>query len=56
MARKLSKKDYEFMHSLSSAMLETTPRRLRLVLIFWVVAIFSFLVWAYYAPINEGSR
>ena len=56
MARKLSKKDYEFMHSLSSAMLETTPRRLRMVLVFWVLAIFLFIVWAYYAPINEVAK
>ncbi len=54
--KRLNKKDYEFMHSLSSAMLESTPVRLRMVLFFWVIAIFAFLTWAYFAQIDEIAR
>jgi len=52
----LSKKDYEFMHSLSSAVLEVAPTRLRFVLFFWVIAIFAFLTWANFALIDEIAR
>ena len=54
--KRLSKKDYEFMHSLSSAVLEVTPVRLRIVLYFWVVAIIIFIVWANFALIDEIAR
>ncbi len=54
--KKLTKKDFEFMHSLSSAMLESTPRRLRAILFFWVIAIFAFLTWAYFAQVDEIAR
>jgi len=54
--KKLSKRDYEFMHSLSSAVLEVPPTRLRFVLYFWVVAIFLFIVWANFALIDEIAR
>jgi len=52
----LSKKDYEFMHSLSAAVLQTTPRKIRKVLYFWVVAIFGFIIWANFAMIDEIVR
>ena len=54
--KNLSKRDYEFMHSLSAAVLEVAPTRLRFVLYFWVVAIFMFLVWANFALIDEIAR
>lgn len=54
--KRLSKKDYDFMHSLSSAMLESTPVRLKMALFFWLIAIFSFLTWAYFAQIDEIAR
>ena len=54
--KNLSKRDYEFMHSLSAAVLEVAPTRLRFVLYFWVVAIFIFLVWANFALIDEIAR
>ena len=40
--KNLSKRDYEFMHSLSAAVLEATPTRMRIVLYFWVGAIILF--------------
>ncbi|WP_457747313.1 HlyD family type I secretion periplasmic adaptor subunit [Sulfurimonas sp.] len=54
--KSLSKRDYEFMHSLSAAVLETTPSRLRYVLYFWIIAILVFLVWAKFAYIDEIAR
>lgn len=54
--KKLSKRDYEFMHSLSSAVLEVAPTRLRFILYFWVVALFAFLFWANFALIDEIAR
>jgi membrane fusion protein, adhesin transport system len=53
---KVSKKDLEFMHSLSAAVLEIAPRGLRIVLYFWAVAIAIFLIWAYFAQIDEIAR
>jgi adhesin transport system membrane fusion protein len=52
----LSKKDYEFMHSLSAAVLEAAPTRLRLVLYFWIFSILAFLIWANFAYIDEIAR
>ncbi|QSZ41138.1 HlyD family type I secretion periplasmic adaptor subunit [Sulfurimonas aquatica] len=54
--KNLSKRDYEFMHSLSAAVLEVAPTRLRFVLYFWIIAIFGFLAWANYALIDEIAR
>ncbi len=52
----LTQRDYEFMNSLSSAVLQTTPKKIRVVLYFWIVAIFSFMTWANYAYIDEIAR
>lgn len=54
--KKLSARDYEFMNSLSAAMLEVTPRRLKLVLFFWIVAIAGFIIWASFTQIDEITR
>lgn len=54
--KNLTQKDYEFMHSLSSAVLQSAPKTLRTVLFFWVVAIFLFISWAYFAQIDEIAR
>ena len=54
--KNLSKRDYEFMHSLSAAVLEAAPTRLRVVLYFWLGAIVLFLVWANFAYIDEIAR
>lgn len=48
--------DYQFMRSLSAAMLEDTPSRLRSVLLFWIVAVVFFLLWAGLSPIDEIVR
>lgn len=54
--RRLSPKDYEFMHSLSSAILQVTPRHLRVVLYFWSFAVVMFFIWANFAQIDEIAR
>ena len=54
--KRLTKQDYEFMHSLSSAMLESTPVRLKTILFFWIIAVFAFFAWAYFAQIDEIAR
>jgi len=44
------------MNSLSAAVLEVAPTRLRIVLYFWIIAIFVFLIWANFAYIDEIAR
>jgi len=48
--------DYQFMRSISAAVLEDTPHKLRLVFIFWMVTVFAFFLWAALAPIDEIVR
>ncbi|MCD6258847.1 MAG: HlyD family type I secretion periplasmic adaptor subunit [Helicobacteraceae bacterium] len=51
-----SEKDFEFMNSLSSAVLERTPTKTSKVLKIWIFTIFAFLVWASIAEIDEITR
>ncbi|MDD3596911.1 MAG: HlyD family type I secretion periplasmic adaptor subunit [Sulfuricurvum sp.] len=48
--------DYNFMRSLSAAVLEDTPSRLRSVLLFWIVTVVFLLLWAAFSPIDEIVR
>ena len=48
--------DYEFMNSLSSAILIKTPSRTSKVIKIWLFTIFIFLVWASFAEIDEITR
>ena len=48
--------DYQFMRSVSAAVLEDTPSKLRSVLIFWLITVFIFFLWAALAPIDEIVR
>jgi len=54
--KSLTQKDYEFMHSLSAAVLQKSPSKLRIILYFWLLAIFIFIVWAKFAMIDEIAR
>ncbi len=54
--KNLTSKDYEFMHSLSSALLQTTPKKLRAVMYFWIATIVIVIVWANFAEIDEIAR
>lgn len=51
-----SEKDFEFMNSLSSAVLERTPIKTSKVLKIWMFTIFAFIVWASVAEIDEITR
>jgi len=54
--KKLSLKDYEFMNSLSAAVIQKAPTRMRYVLYFWIAAIVLFITWSDFAYIDEISR
>lgn len=51
-----TEKDYDFMNSLSSAILEQTPSRVSKVLKIWLITIFLFILWASFAEIDEITR
>lgn len=51
-----SQKDYEFMHSLSAAILEQTPSKISRTIKIWIIAVISFIVWASFAEIDEITR
>lgn len=48
--------DYQFMRSISVAVLEDTPKKLRLVLSIWMISIVFFFLWAALSPIDEIVR
>jgi membrane fusion protein, adhesin transport system len=52
----LTPKDYEYIHSLSSAVLMSNPRRLRIVLYSWLGAVAVFILWSALAKVDEISR
>lgn len=54
--KRLNPKDYEYIHSLSAAVLITTPKKIRAVLYFWAVAMALFLIWATLAQVDEIAR
>jgi len=54
--KKLSEEDYEFIHSLSAAMAEQTPKKMRWALYFWFITIMLFLIWASLTQIDEITR
>ena len=49
-------KDFEFMNSLSSAMLEQTSTRVSRVIKLWLISMLLFLLWASLASIDEITR
>jgi len=54
--RELTREDYEYMDSLSGAVLEKHPKKLHIVLIFWAIAICCFFLWASLSKIDEIAR
>jgi adhesin transport system membrane fusion protein len=51
-----SQKDYAFMQSLSSAILQRAPSRVSKVIRIWLFTILSFVIWASFASIDEITR
>jgi adhesin transport system membrane fusion protein len=54
--RELTSEDYEYMDSLSSAILEKHPKKLHIILIFWAITIFFFFIWASLSQIDEIAK
>jgi adhesin transport system membrane fusion protein len=52
----LNDNDYEFMHSLSAAILNRAPSRVSRVIQLWFLTIVVFIVWASFAEIDEITR
>jgi len=48
--------DYEFMNSLSAAIMIKTPSKTSKVIKIWLFSIFVFITWASYAEIDEITR
>ncbi len=51
-----NEKDYEFMNSLSSAILEKSPKKMSIVIKLWLITLFGFILWASFATIDEITR
>jgi adhesin transport system membrane fusion protein len=49
-------KDYEFMNSLSSAILQQSPSRVSKVIKLWLATVVLFVTWASFASIDELTR
>lgn len=54
--RHLTKKDFEFMGSLSGAIMQMQPKRLHLVIMIFTGVIALFLLWANFTKIDEIAR
>ncbi len=54
--KNLSAQDYEYMQSLSAALIYDRPKKLHWVLIFFLITITSFILWAAFAKIDEIAR
>lgn len=52
----LKENDYEFMNSLSAAILTKAPSRMSSVIKIWLFTIFAFVLWASFAQIDEITR
>ena len=56
MKPKLSVEDHEFINSLSAAIAEQTPKRMKWALYFWILAVTLFILWASFTQIDEITR
>jgi len=53
---KYNDNDFEFMNSLSAALLNRSPKGISVVLYFWLFSILAFIIWASFAEIDEITR
>ncbi len=51
-----TKNDYNFMNSLSAAVLEQTPSKMSRVIKIWLFSIAMFVIWASFAEVDEITR
>ncbi|MDF1884039.1 HlyD family type I secretion periplasmic adaptor subunit [Sulfurimonas sp. SAG-AH-194-C21] len=54
--QEFNSKDFEFMNSLSAAILEKSPSRMSRVLKVWIFTVFAFILWGSFAEIDEITR
>ncbi len=54
--KKINQEEYEYISSLSQAVLQKAPFKLRIVLYLWIFVISAFLLWANLAQIDEIVR
>ena len=54
--KNLSKNDYEYMKSLSAAVIYNRPKKLHWVLVSFAITITAFILWASFAQIDEIAR
>ncbi|WP_152183894.1 HlyD family type I secretion periplasmic adaptor subunit [Sulfurimonas indica] len=54
--REYTEKEFEFMNSLSAAILEKSPKRMSRILKLWLITILIFIIWASFAEIDEITR
>jgi adhesin transport system membrane fusion protein len=52
----ISEADLAYMYSLSQAVLEHQPKRIRRVLLFWFATVFLIIIWSTFAEIDEIAR
>ncbi|WP_297443960.1 HlyD family type I secretion periplasmic adaptor subunit [Sulfurimonas sp.] len=53
---KFDEKDYEFMNSMSAALLQQSPSRMSIVLKIWLFTLLVAIIWASFAEIDEVTR
>ncbi len=51
-----SENDYEFMNSLSAAILNRSPKGISKVIHFWLITVVAFIIWASFAEVDEITR
>jgi len=54
--KNVKQENHEYINSLSQAVLQKTPFKMRIVLYIWAVVITTLLLWANFAPIDELVR
>jgi len=54
--KNVKQENYEYINSLSQAVLQKTSYKMRIVLYIWIVVISVFFLWASFAPIDELVR
>ncbi len=53
---KLDERELEYLESLSSAVLQKTPRRSKIILYLWILTIIALIIWASVAKVDEIVR
>ena len=51
-----TQKEYEFMNSLSAAVLEKSPKHMSKIIKLWLISILAFIIWASFAEVDEITR